>query len=277
MEQQIEIINESGDEKILWEKYGKPAYEKGLQEGRNESGLYAIIPMSILENKSLSANAKLLYGEIMALSKKSGKCYATNEYMADVLGLSKRSMPSLLQELSGIGLIMVSINRSKKGTYRDIIVSFFADGGHRCITRGGVAKQRRGASLSSEVKREIDKVEINKDTLPGAKAPDEKKQKVYKNPIDKDIEELIFLFKDINPAYNAWFGRKAQRNAIERLVIKMSRHKVEEIIEMLAITNKMRYAPSITTPAQLENKIGSWLVFYQREKLKVEANKPFIV
>ena len=67
---EIKIINESGDEKMLWETIGKPAYEKGLLEGRQEIGMFAIIPVSILENRNLSANAKLLYGEIMALSKK---------------------------------------------------------------------------------------------------------------------------------------------------------------------------------------------------------------
>jgi hypothetical protein len=39
----------------------------------------------------------------------------------------------------------------------------------------------------------------------------------------------------------------------------------------------MRYAPVITTPIQLENKIGSWLVFAKREKAKVDGAKPFVV
>jgi len=169
-EKTIQILDESGDKKMLWETIGKPAYEKGLLEGRQESGLFAVIPMSILENKNLSANAKLLYGEIMALSKKSGLCYATNEYMADMIGLSKRSIPQILKELSGCGLIFVDIKRSKKGTYRNILVSFFNKGGHRCRTMGGVVKERGGASLDNEDKIEIDKIEINNKKNTSAKA-----------------------------------------------------------------------------------------------------------
>ena len=142
MEEQMLFIDESGDDKMLWETIGKPAYEKGLQDGRNESPLFAVIPVSILENKNLSANAKLLYGEICALSKKSGKCYATNDYLGSVLGLKERSIPNLLKELSGNGLVFIDIERSKRGTYRNITVSFFNEGGHHSITRGGLAKER---------------------------------------------------------------------------------------------------------------------------------------
>lgn len=117
------------EDKIILTEESKVAYEKGLLAGRQESGLFAIIPMAILENKTLSANAKLLYGEIMALSKKSGICYATNEYMADVLGLVKNSIPQLLKELSGCGLIIVDIERNQKGTYRNITISYFQGGG----------------------------------------------------------------------------------------------------------------------------------------------------
>src|SRR5256885_2262511 len=103
--QRVNLEDKSRDDEILWETIGKPAYEKGLLAGRQEIGMFAIIPVSILENKNLSANAKLLYGEIMALSKKSGKCYASNEYIAEMLGLKKSSIPGLLKELAGNGLV----------------------------------------------------------------------------------------------------------------------------------------------------------------------------
>src|SRR3990167_2729012 len=135
-EEIIKIIDESGDDKMLWETIGKPAYERGLLEGRNESPLFAVIPVNILERTDLSANSKLLYAEIMALSKKSGRCYATNRYLAQTLGLKDRSIPQLLKELSGTGLVMISIKRNKEGTYRDIMVSFFSEGGVSVSSEG---------------------------------------------------------------------------------------------------------------------------------------------
>ena len=85
-----------------------------------EPSFYAVVPISILEKKTISANAKLLYAEIMALSKKSGKCFATNEYLAERLGLSKKTIPSLLKELKDDLLIQVKIIRNRDGTYRNI-------------------------------------------------------------------------------------------------------------------------------------------------------------
>ena len=108
----------------------KQAYEAGLNYGRNESPIFAIIPISVLEDKELSANAKLLYGEILALSKKSGKCYATNEYLALKIGLKRKTIPNLLKELSNKGLLKIDIQRNDKGTYRNIGVSLFRDGGY---------------------------------------------------------------------------------------------------------------------------------------------------
>jgi len=120
----------------------RQTFKAGLDYGRNESPMFAVIPMSILENKNLSANAKLLYGEIMALSKRSGKCYATNEHLANVLGLKKTTIPNLLRELSGCGLVIIDVKRNEKGTYRDIIVLFFNNGGHSNLARGGIVNQQ---------------------------------------------------------------------------------------------------------------------------------------
>ena len=106
---------------------------------------YVIIPTEILENKEIPPNAKILYGEIMALTKKRGHCFATNKYIASRLGLSTTSVPSLLRKLKDFGLISIKIQKSKKGTYRKIIVlwgSLNNEEGHSCLTRGGIAKQR---------------------------------------------------------------------------------------------------------------------------------------
>jgi len=72
---------------------------------------YAIIPASV-RYSSLKPNAKLLYGEITALSNKLGFCYATNNYFADLYNVSKNTISSWLSDLNKAGFIAIDIKRN---------------------------------------------------------------------------------------------------------------------------------------------------------------------
>jgi len=92
----------------------------------------------------------------------------------------------------------------------------------------------------------------------------------------KEINDLIELFKSINPSYERLFRNISQRAAIERMVKKHSLEKIEWAIKVLDKTNKMPFSPTITTPIQLEMKLGDLIAFIQKSKLKAEAKKPTI-
>jgi len=82
----------------------------------------------------------------------------------------------------------------------------------------------------------------------------------------KEINDLIELFKPINPSYERLFRNKTQRACLERMVKKHSKEKIEWVLNILPKTNQIKYAPTITTPLQLEDKLGLLLAFIQREK-----------
>ena len=73
---------------------------------------YAIIPASV-RYSNIKANAKLLYGEISALSNKSGFCFATNRYFAELYGVSKNTISVWIKELKEHKFITVKIVRNE--------------------------------------------------------------------------------------------------------------------------------------------------------------------
>ena len=87
---------------------------------------YAIIPANVRYDRSLKANEKLLYGEITALSGKSGSCWATNGYFSELYGVSKISISNWISNLEKQGYIKTYLtykDGSKEIEKRTIIIS----------------------------------------------------------------------------------------------------------------------------------------------------------
>lgn len=66
---------------------------------------YAIIPANVRYDKNLIPNAKLLYGEITALSNKEGYCWASTEYFQKLYGAGRSTIQSWLKSLETAGYI----------------------------------------------------------------------------------------------------------------------------------------------------------------------------
>ncbi|MFW8578075.1 helix-turn-helix domain-containing protein [Enterococcus entomosocium] len=66
---------------------------------------FAIIPAIVRYDKKLTANAKLLYGEITALANEKGYCWAGDRYFAELYGVSKTTIQSWIKALTDNGYI----------------------------------------------------------------------------------------------------------------------------------------------------------------------------
>jgi len=89
----------------------------------------------------------------------------------------------------------------------------------------------------------------------------------------KKINDLIDLFKNVNPSYEKLFRNKTQRNALESMVKRHGFAEMIWIINVLQKTNKLPFAPIITTPLQLEDKLGNLIAFIQKEKINSQKNR----
>ena len=98
---------------------------------------------------------------------------------------------------------------------------------------------------------------------------------IIENPsvAGKEINDLIELFKQVNPSYQKLFANKTQRAALDRLVKQHGFYKIKWAIEVLPKTNRTKYAPTICTPLQLEEKLGNLIAFVQKERSEIAAKK----
>ncbi len=60
---------------------------------------FLIIPYSIINISELKISSRILLAQIIALSKKDGRCFATNEFLSKCVGISKRSVAYSINEL----------------------------------------------------------------------------------------------------------------------------------------------------------------------------------
>lgn len=74
---------------------------------------YSVIPAEVRYSKELSAQEKLLYSEISALTNVRGYCWASNAYFAELYGQHKVNISKQINKLAKLGFIHIEI------TYRE--------------------------------------------------------------------------------------------------------------------------------------------------------------
>lgn len=82
-----------------------------------DNNKYVKIPVSILMDKSICANAKLLYGVIIVLSYIRNYCFADNTYLAETLNTTRRTITRLIKELKDNDYIYIVNDKHKRKIY----------------------------------------------------------------------------------------------------------------------------------------------------------------
>ena len=83
-------------------------------EEKQNIGYYSIIPSTILYNKDLKANQKILYAVITSLSNKEGYCFATNKYLANKLNVGANTVSGWITDLRRKNFIQIELIRNDK-------------------------------------------------------------------------------------------------------------------------------------------------------------------
>lgn len=210
----------------------------------NKVNYYAIIPATIRYDKELTDKAKLLYGEITALSNKLGYCFATNNYFADLYSCTTRAIQSTIAKLQERGYIKVVIENNYK---RKIFLTDALDYENNFVGRdeknfiGGYEKKFSNNNINNNIDEEyLFYLIINRNS----KIQNdfyillEKLELLYTNEIlkimQKDktqtLKDIIYVIYDL---YNSEFGSllsKVSRESLLNLYFISKEHSPKDLL-----------------------------------------------
>ena len=110
---------------------------------------YSITPAPVRYDKRLTANQKLLYGEITALANKDGYCYATNKYFARLYECTEQTISTSISNLQKCGYIYISIEENYKRKIYIVPLKENLKGVSKKF-EGGIKKNLKGVSKKFE-------------------------------------------------------------------------------------------------------------------------------
>ena len=96
----------------------------------NKPSYYAIIPADVRYNADIPDGAKLLYGEITALTNAQGYCWASNAYFARLYSCSVDTISRWVKALADAGYIRTQIDRengNERRIYLEVAIRKNAD------------------------------------------------------------------------------------------------------------------------------------------------------
>ena len=143
---------------------------------KNQPNYYAIISAEVRYDKSLSANAKLMYAEITALINMNGECFATNKYFSNLYDKSIVTISKWISELVANGYVSTHY-KYKEGT-KEI------DRRYISILKGGI-KENAKEGIKENFKDNNTSININ--------LTDSNNKGRFKKPTIKDIDDYCSL------------------------------------------------------------------------------------
>ena len=234
----------------------------------SDQGAFVQLPVSLLTDKNVSAGALRVYCAIKNMvSRQRGYCWATNEQIGAVVDLKARQVARLLPEL---GAYLIIDNPTSKARQIRLGSGTPADTNH---VKSDMVKQVKSDvdSKTNHVKkgrqprqkRPSINTDINTDTntVTNVTVPEVAKKV---DPFHQWAIDIMDIF--IGHLGVGLPGGQKQYFAAKRLVKRYGVEKVANASRTaLEVQGHDRFAPQITSPVDLEQKMGKLVVYMQRQ------------
>ncbi len=231
---------------------------------KNNKSYYAIIPANV-RYSDIPPNAKLLYGEITALSNEKGYCWASNKYFAELYKVKTQAVSLWVRQLKEKGFIHYEIEQNNirkifiEGVYEK------SEGWYTKNRKGGIRKIVKGVYENPE-----HNTTVNNTSNTTVNNSDETSQKTKKPKYSSLGADVLKAFEEVDKKNKTYYGNKTQRASTDFLIEEYGLKKVLEVIAILPQTNQIPYIPKINSPYELKEK---WQKLSDALKSKKKQNE----
>jgi hypothetical protein len=94
---------------------------------------------------------------------------------------------------------------------------------------------------------------------------DKKCKEVITSEPSSQVNDIFNIFYEINPTIN--YGNITMRKSAQRLINKLGAEKALGSARAAVAVFGKQYAPSITTPSQLETKLAELVGYYKKQQV----------
>lgn len=226
-----------------------------------------------LDNEYLNGYAKIfgaigtaIYVSLCRHVDAEQKCFPSQELISKELAIAPRTVRKYLKMFADYNLIEVKRDKSDKGTWLNNTYYLIDKSEWKAVHRQQVPMDDQ-RQMTTEP-------EANDDTIQRQPLPTKNTNRKNTNKKNTNIANssefadkvnyFIKLFEPINPNYTELYKNTTQRNTLLWLIEKHGPEKIEQILKALPKIIYQKYAPSITTPLQLKNKLAQLVVFVRQ-------------
>lgn len=220
---------------------------------------YAQIKNEVLTDTKISLKAKGLFAYLYS---KPDDWDFSGDRMSKENMEGRKAIYSALKELENEGYLQREKRPDGKVVYS---ISF----NKKPNVQNGQQAKKPDARNGKEPKRQRAETGSisNKESLTNKEVITNKEIINENSSIEKQIGEVIYLFKNLNPMYKTWFNRNPVRKKCQELLETFGFVKVKNAIGFAESIIAIEFAPEITTPAELGSKWGKLQAYYMKKKI----------
>jgi len=211
---------------------------------------YGVIPNHLLNNPNLSFRAKGLFAFLQ--SKPNGWQFSA-ERIASQTKEGITAVKNALKELEKTKFLIRKPTKDNNGKWAGYDYFLTENpSAENPLTENPLTENLSTLSNKDNSKKDI--VKKNKILEAGASEPN----------YHKEIIEIFDIFKKINPTIN--YGHKTNRKAIIDLIKMFGFEQTKATVNYAISIQGKKFAPVITTPYQLKEKIAQLKIYYETQE-----------